>query len=132
MQTSPSCTTTRPHVVWMDHLQYNRLVHGCHNLIKLQHEIYGQDINADNIEKNVIVPPHDPQDIRPESELFLQPALLCLQFLHHSPLMLPKLPLPLASSFVCCPAIKLSFLKHEKLYMKPCQKSGKSFPGVVN
>lgn len=65
--------------------------------------------NMRHTEKIVIVPPHDPQDIRPESELFLQPALLRLQFLHHSPLMLPKLPLPLASSFVCCPAIKLSF-----------------------
>ena len=50
------------------------LVHGCQDLIKLRHEITGQDIGDVNIEKIVIVPTGDPQGLRPESEPPSQPA----------------------------------------------------------
>ena len=50
------------------------LVHGRQDLITLRHEITGQDIGVVNIEKIVVVPTGDPQDLRPESEPLVQPV----------------------------------------------------------
>ena len=50
------------------------LVHGRQDLIKLHHEITGQDILVVNIDKIVVAPTGDPQDLRPESEPPLQPV----------------------------------------------------------
>ena len=60
-------------------------IHGLQDLLKLRHEITGQDIGAVTIEKIVIAPVTDPQELRPENETHSQP----------NPLHLPSRSLPM-------------------------------------
>ena len=48
-------------------------IHGLQDLLKLRHEITGQDIGAVTIEKIVIASATDLQELRPENETHSQP-----------------------------------------------------------